>query len=359
MQPLGPIASETSSTLALDNRTEDKSLATTSTVGVVSTARSASRSDSTKSSSSANDAMGVDVARNFPTTAITRCLFSLSSLLFLFNLSDRLMNIRSISCAARPIGLRLARKTLLIMGDRVVLPSVSSLSAFTISDTSRSGFGYNPAVGPNSNAITADTLELLLSKRPTSVAPTSLNSIYDRNITSSKPLEINLSSLSFLFCEIVSWTHRNSRGIQDLENRLNTLGYQVGQRSLELVKLREGKHLKREIRIIEILQFIHGPFWRALFGKTANELEKSQDIPDEYMITENIPVMAKFISIPKEYGNLNVLAYVAGIIEGALDSAGFHANVTSHTVSTDEFPLKTVFLIKFDHELLEREAIRG
>lgn len=243
--------------------------------------------------------------------------------------------------------------------DKIILPSVLSLSGLTISDVSKSGFGYNPATGPSSNAINQEASNILVSKRTVNLTRLSANSIYDRNINAKKASEINLSALSFLFCEIVSWTHKNSKGIQDLEKRLNGLGYQVGQRFLELVKLREGlKYGKRETKIIEMLQFIHGPFWRTVFGKTANELEKSQDMADEYMITDNVPLVAKYISIPKDYGNLNCLAFVAGIVEGALDLAGFHASVTAHSAPAEGFPLKTVFLVKFDRLVLVREDVR-
>lgn len=168
-----------------------------------------------------------------------------------------------------------------------------------------------------------------------------------------------MSSLSFLFCEIVNWSHKNSKGIQDLELRLNGLGYQIGQRFLELVKLQEGiKYGKREVKIIEILQFIHGPLWKWVFGKTANELEKSQDVNNEYMITDNSPLMSRFISIPKDYSNLNCSAFTAGIIEGALDSAYFNATVTAHSAPKDGFPLRTVFLINFDDLLFVREELR-
>ena len=33
------------------------------------------------------------------------------------------------------------------------------------------------------------------------------------------------------------------------------------------------------------------------------------------MIVENVPLLNRFISIPKEYGDLNCSAFVAGIIE--------------------------------------------
>lgn len=245
------------------------------------------------------------------------------------------------------------------MSDKPILPSVTAFGALTINDVSKSGFGYNPSIGPALNAINSETSSVLLNKRTVSLTPTSHNSIYDRNVNSKKINEISLLTLAFLICEIVNWAHERSKGIQDLENRLNGLGYQIGQRYLELVKLREGmKHGKREIKIIEILQFIHGPFWRAVFGKTANELEKLQDLHDEYMIIDNMPVVSRFISIPKDYSNLNCSAFVAGIVEGALDSSGFHCTVVAHSAPVEGLPLRTVFLIKFDSLLFTREEIR-
>ncbi|KAK6461308.1 transport protein particle complex subunit [Scheffersomyces coipomensis] len=239
----------------------------------------------------------------------------------------------------------------------IILASATSLSTLTINDISKDGFGYNPSVGPQSNNITQETSNYLLSKRTTSI--TSPNSIYDKSIINKKTNEISLSSLSFLFCEIVNWCHKSSKGIQDLETRLNGLGYTVGQKYIELIKLREGfKTNKREIKIIEMLQFIHGIFWKSIFGKTANELEQSQDVSNEYMIIDNSPLMSKFISIPKEYGELNCSAFIAGIIEGALDSSGFFANVTAHSMAIPGFPLRTVFLIKFDESLSIRESLR-
>lgn len=233
------------------------------------------------------------------------------------------------------------------------------MGALTIHNRSKYGFGYNPSVGPLSNVIDQDASALLLNKRPLSLAVSPNNSIYEKGIQTKKTNEISLSALAFLFCEIVNWAHGKSKGIQDLEDRLNGLGYQVGQRYLELVKLREGmKYGRRETKIIEMLQFIHGPFWKAVFGKTANELEKSQDVNNEYMVIDNVPLISKFISIPREYGNLNCSAFVAGIVEGALDSAGFNATVTAHSAPEGELTMRTVFLVKFDDLLFLREEIR-
>lgn len=244
------------------------------------------------------------------------------------------------------------------MNDNIVIPSVPLLHTLTISDGLKLGFGYNPSIGPSSNAIGAETSQILMSKKTIVLTPTSHNLIYDRNITTKKPNDINLLLMLFLFCEMVNWLLKNAKGIQDLETRLNGLGYLIGQRFLELIKLREGvKNSKREVKILEILQFIHGTFWKFIFDKPANDLEKSQDQNDEYMIIDNEPVVNRFVSIPKDYGNLNCGAFIAGIIEGALDLAGFYANVTAHLVPIDEAPLRTVFLIKFNEAVLTREQL--
>lgn len=244
------------------------------------------------------------------------------------------------------------------MAEKLINPSVPSLGSLTINDLNDSGFGYNPSVGPSSNAINKETSGALLNKRAL-LTPTSANSIFDRNITTKKSTGISISTLAFLFCEIVSWARRLSTSIQDLESRLNSLGYLIGQKYLELVKLREGmKYGKRENKILEILQFIHGPFFRAIFGRTANELEKSQNNDDEYMIIDKTPLLARYISIPRDYKDLNCSAFVAGMIEGALDLSGFHATVIAHSSPLEEFSQSTTYLIKFDQLLFTREGIR-
>ncbi|EGV66369.1 TRAPP I complex [Yamadazyma tenuis ATCC 10573] len=233
--------------------------------------------------------------------------------------------------------------------DNIILPVSASMSKMTIQDSNKSQFGYNPSIGASSNEITPTTSSILLNKT------VSLNPGVSKSIN-KKAFEVSLSSLSFLFCEIVNWSHKKSKGIQDLENRLNGLGYQIGQKFLELSKTREGlKYSKREIKIVEILQFIHSTLWKGLFGKIANELEKSQDVNNEYMIIDNCPLVSKFVNVPKDYGDLNCAAFIAGIIEGALDSAGFFADVTAHTMPKEGSPLRTVFLIKFDDSVISKE----
>ena len=70
----------------------------------------------------------------------------------------------------------------------------------------------------------------------------------------------------------------------------------------------------------------------------------------------------KYISVPKDYGDLNCAAFCAGIVNGVLDSAGFPANVSAKVLArsgadaelSSGQPL-TIYLIEFEPEVLERE----
>lgn len=76
------------------------------------------------------------------------------------------------------------------------------------------------------------------------------------------------------------------------------------------------------------------------------------------MISDNEPLVNQYISVPREMNQLNCAAFVAGIVEGACDGAGFPARVTAHSVGKEGemWPDKTVFLVKFQGEVVEREG---
>ncbi|KAG5360596.1 Transport protein particle subunit trs31 [Yarrowia sp. B02] len=195
-------------------------------------------------------------------------------------------------------------------------------------------------------------------------------SIYERNINRRTP-EVSLNAFAFLFSELVQYLLRqrkeagaNAGSLPDLETRLNTLGYHVGQRALELVTIREatagasakgGAGGRRENKILGILEFVHTHVWKMVFGRAADGLEKSRDEENEYMIIDNEPVVSKYVSVPRENSQLSVAAYAAGIIEAVLNGAKFPAKVSAHTVEDEEHPLRTVFLIKFDQAVIERD----
>lgn len=147
---------------------------------------------------------------------------------------------------------------------------------------------------------------------------------------------------------------------------LNVQGYPIGMKLIDLLLYREPpRNQLRPLNIINLLHFVKINVWTHLFGRQANGLEKSSNpkTPEEYMIIDNEPLVNQYISVPREMSQLNCAAYVAGIIEGVCDGAGFPARVTAHTVGKAEegemWPGKTVFLVKFEPSVLERESYLG
>lgn len=129
--------------------------------------------------------------------------------------------------------------------------------------------------------------------------PSARPSIYDRPLNKTRAAEVSAPAFAFLFSEIVQYTHKRVSGINDLERRLNTLGYRVGTRVFELLAWRtEGpsKTPKREIRFLPALMSIHTQLWRALFGKPADAIEKSVENADE---CASIPGSQIIISIDR------------------------------------------------------------
>lgn len=142
-----------------------------------------------------------------------------------------------------------------------------------------------------------------------------------------------------------------------LPSRLNLQGYPIGLRLLDLLLYREpARTAQRPTRILALLQFITTTLWRHLFGRQADALERSKDHEDEYMISDNEPLVNQYVSVPRDMNQLNCAAFVAGLIEGLCHGAAFLAAVSAHSLPSDMWPAKTVFLIKFLPEVMEREA---
>eukprot|EP00898_Chlorokybus_atmophyticus_P003694 jgi/Chlat1/4325/Chrsp29S04607 len=178
--------------------------------------------------------------------------------------------------------------------------------------------------------------------------------VVDRPIGKGKQ-EVSLSAFAFLFSALVQFCQQRVSNIGELERRLDECGYGIGIRVLELLCHRE-KGNRRETRVLGILTFIHSVVWKSLFGKTADSLEKGTEHEDEYMISEKELLVNRFISVPKDLGHLNCGAFVAGIVRGVLDSAGFPAAVSAHFVQVEGQPRpRTTLLIKFADEVIQRE----
>jgi len=184
--------------------------------------------------------------------------------------------------------------------------------------------------------------------------------IYERNLNKTRNAEVSGAAFAFLFSEIVQYTQKRVTGINDLERQLNTQGYRVGTRVLELMLWRtEGssKVPKREIKLLPVLMMVHTQVWKAVFGKAADAIERSVENPDEYMIIDNDPPIERHISVPKDFSQLSCSSFTAGIVEAVLDGLCFPARVTSHNTATSAFPNRTTILIKLERSVLEREEI--
>ena len=182
-------------------------------------------------------------------------------------------------------------------------------------------------------------------------------SIYDRNLKNRK--EVSASSFYFLFSEIVQYCTRINS--QDLEKQLEELGIPLGARFLELICLRE-KNSKKETTIVNILMMIRNSLWPLMFNKVNCVVEQHMDQENIYMIKETEPNMCNlYASLPRGQCHMNCASFIAGIIEGVLHAAKFPAKVSAvfdggQEKSTDFSEEKTVYLIKFEDEVMIREA---
>mmetsp|Transcript_12116 Transcript_12116/g.26205 ORF Transcript_12116/g.26205 Transcript_12116/m.26205 type:complete len:212 (-) Transcript_12116:73-708(-) len=180
---------------------------------------------------------------------------------------------------------------------------------------------------------------------------------------------VSLSAFAYLYSELVQYHQSRVASISELERRLESAGYGVGLRVLELLAYR-ARETKRETRLMNILHFISSNVWKSLFGKAADSLERSIDHADEFMIVDYEPITSTFVSVPADLGQLSADAYISGIIAGVLEGAGFTARVTAHSVAVEEGEYtkppampnlpprkdKAVFLVKFSREVLARDA---
>ena len=194
--------------------------------------------------------------------------------------------------------------------------------------------------------------------------PSNRKTIYDRNLNRTKAAETSLPSFAYLFNTLITYHHSKSGSVSEIESRLNRAGYPIGIKLLDLLLYRQPpRSAQRPTKILELLQFIHGPLHRALFSRSADALEQSTTKKNEYMIVDNEPLVNTYISIPKEMSQLNCAAFVAGIIEGVCDAAGFSMEgVSAHWAGEGDemWPGKTIYLLRFGEKVVERdEAIKA
>jgi hypothetical protein len=211
--------------------------------------------------------------------------------------------------------------------------------------------------------------------------------------------QVSLSSFSYLFSELVQYC----RSTSDLEKRMFDLGYTIGLKSLELITYRTSIQQfllpqqgsgsgsgsssssssqsassgssninqyalpislqnvgslqgRKEKTVIGMLQTVHSTMWKSLFGRVADGLEKATDKEDEFYIYEISPITNRYISPPKELQHFNCATFIAGILNGILDGAEFHCEVSAHFNTNSAGMTRTVYVIKFQKEIMKRET---
>lgn len=197
-------------------------------------------------------------------------------------------------------------------------------------------------------SVALDAIGVPLSANAHAAGSGGASSIYDRSVQRKRG-EVSLSAFSLVFGEAIQYAQQKSKGVSELEGRLNKLGFHVGLRMLELIVIRErSKAMKRETRVMGILQFVHTQVWQALFGKSADSMQLSEEDPNQYMIIDLDPKTSTFMSVPKDLPGLSCEALTAGIVQGVFSSAGFPARVTAHAMETPEHPNRTVYVVNFE-----------
>jgi hypothetical protein len=242
------------------------------------------------------------------------------------------------------------------------------------------GGGVVAAAGGSSTPTSAKTAASAAAGTGSALRyPSTRKTIYDRNLNRSRNAELSRASFAYLFMEMVSYAHRRVKGIQDFEKRLNEQGYPLGLKLLDLLLYRgspagssssttssggsgsggggsgAAAGVNRPLRLLPLLTLLTTKLYPLLFSRPADSLEQSTTNPGEYMIIDNTPLTNQYISVPKEMSQLSVAAYIAGIIEGVCEGAGFECKASAHNTGTDVWPNRTVFLIKFEEHVLERE----
>ena len=117
--------------------------------------------------------------------------------------------------------------------------------------------------------------------RRSSVAPV-VPDILERPRDKTRATEVSISALQYLFAEMVAYAQSRVSGITEFERLLSSMGRQVGVRALVLLAHRtqtatNPKRPRRETRLLPTLLWVHGAFWKAVFGAQADSLERSTE----------------------------------------------------------------------------------
>ena len=156
-------------------------------------------------------------------------------------------------------------------------------------------------------------------------------------------------TFALLFCEIVQYCHQKADSLDQFSQQLADMGYPIGCTLLEVIEQSNTINYKRQTKAVQMLLQVKDQIWKYLFGYAAHDLQQQYDDANNYMLYDNKPMITEYISHPQEIKKaFTCCSFVAGIVQGILNSAGFKCKVTAHPNPDDETGEGVIFLIKFE-----------
>ncbi|KAF4651371.1 Trafficking protein particle complex subunit 5 [Perkinsus chesapeaki] len=176
--------------------------------------------------------------------------------------------------------------------------------------------------------------------------------------------EVSQSAVSHLFCEMVCYAvRRQGPDNEHLETKLQRMGASLGPGLMELSYMRDTSRSaskKRDYKILPVLYHVANYLWKSLFGHEAEVLTTDQEC--EFYLADKEWCLNKFISLPpgsdsSDDNLVNCGAFAAGLVEGAIVSAGLACKCTAAYNSEDPEgePMSITIIIDFDKSVIERQ----
>jgi len=171
---------------------------------------------------------------------------------------------------------------------------------------------------------------------------------------------VALSSYQYLFNELAFWQRDHPSPAPDhtaWESRLAALGAQVGARSVGLALVNEGPHLKhRDVTTDDVTKFVATVMFKRWFDRPAPRHGAAERAI--HYIEDEEPLILPLRPPTADFGDFHYGSYIAGMIRGALEAAGFPATVQA-LYPLDPPNATTQYVIQWHDSVLERERRAG
>ncbi|KAF0989760.1 hypothetical protein HZS_2080 [Henneguya salminicola] len=89
--------------------------------------------------------------------------------------------------------------------------------------------------------------------------------LFEKSVGKNK-FNVSLTLYSQIFCEIVSYFHKKSSTVENLEDLLHKCGVDIGSRLVDILNYKE-RGSKREIRLLNYLLFLKTSVWKTILLK--------------------------------------------------------------------------------------------